>query len=95
MAYRRPDDTSVFGSRWRSANRAELTACGIPADIAASDQRWRYTLLHGDDLESGWDESLLSKEQAGRLLALLGPLFPTSTGIWLVERLQRRSGVGG
>ncbi len=90
MAYRRSDDTSVFGSRWRLANRAELTACGIPSDIAASDQRWRYTLLHGDDLESGWDESRLSDEQAARLLTLLNPLFPNPFGVWLLERLQRR-----
>jgi hypothetical protein len=90
MAYRRPNDNGVFGSRWRLAHRAQLTACGVPAEIAASDKRWRYVLYHGDDPQSGWDETWLSNDQARNLLAFLGPLLPNPVGADLVERIQRR-----
>jgi hypothetical protein len=76
-------------------HRSELTALGIPADITASDDRWRYTLLHGSDIESGWHYSLLSDDAASKLLAFLQPLFPNPAGIWLVEDLQRRVGMRG
>lgn len=92
MSYRRPDDTGPFSSRWRLKHRGDLISLGIPADIASSDDRWRYTLLHGDDLESGWDESWLTDEQARKLVAFLAPFFPNAAAIDLVLRLQRRFG---
>lgn len=95
MAYRRSDDPGPFGSRWRLTHRGELTALGIPADIASSDERWRYTLSHGDDLKSGWDESWLTDDQARELLAFLNPLFPNTVAVDLVVRLRRRLGMGG
>jgi hypothetical protein len=93
MAYRRPDDTGPSSSRWRLKHRGELTALGIPAEIMASDDRWRYTLDHGDDLDSGWDESWLTDEQARKVVAILGPLFPGTSGVDLVVRLERRLGM--
>ena len=95
MAYRRPDDTGPFSSRWRLKHRGELTSLGLPTDIVSSDDRWRYTLLHGDDLESGWDESWLTDAQARKLLDFLGPLFSNTVGVDLVVRLQRRLGMRG
>ncbi len=90
MAYRRSNETDPFSSRWRIKHRADLADCGIPPDIANDDRRWRYVVLHGDDLVSGWSETWLSDEQATKLLALLEPHFPAPSGIWLVEALQRR-----
>jgi len=58
----------------------------------SSDQRWRYTLSHGDDLESGWDESWLTDDQARKLVDFLAPLFPNTVAVDLVERLRRRLG---
>jgi hypothetical protein len=95
MAYRRSQDEHVFSSRWRLKHRSDLADCDIPSDIAGDDRRWKYVLLHGDDIESGWSESLLSHEQATKLLALLEPHFPNPIGIWLVEALRRRCGGRG
>ena len=95
MAYRRPKDDSVFGSRWRIAHRADLADCGIPPAVAADDRRWLYVLHHGDDeLETGWSVSWLSDEQATKLLALLEPHFRNHASIELVEALQRRRDAG-
>jgi hypothetical protein len=90
MGYRRSSDEGVFSSRWRIKHRAELAECGIPSEVAGDDRRWTYVLLHGDDLETGWEASWISDEQARRLLALLDPHFPNPIGVWLVESLQRR-----
>jgi hypothetical protein len=95
MAYRRPDDTGPLSSRWRLKHRGELTALGIAADIASSDDRWSYVLFHGDDLESGWDESWLSDDQARKLAAFLTSHFSDTGCFDLVERLQRRLGMRG
>ena len=96
MAYRRPDETGLFSSRWRIANKGALLECGIPAEIAASDRRWRYVLLHGNDPASGWSSAWLSAPQANQLLALLKPHVPSPAGIWLIEDLNRaRYSAGG
>ena len=87
MAYRRSNDDRPFSSRWRRKHVAELTARGIPAQIAHSDDLWRYTLNHGDDLETGWSASWLTNDQARELLAFLQPFFPDAE---LVLCLQRR-----
>ncbi len=85
MAYRRPNDEGVFGSRWRIAHRSRLADCGIPSAVAEDDRRWAYVLNHGHDLETGWETSWLSEKQAKELLSLLEPQFRSAIGIWLVE----------
>ena len=90
MAYRRTQNDGVFSSRWRIRHRGDLADCGIPPDVAGDDRRWKYVLLHGDDVRTGWLESWLSDQQAAELLALLEPYFPSARGTWLVEALQRR-----
>ena len=72
MSYRRSDKPGPFGSRWRLANRSLLVACGVPAEVADSDRRWTYCLLHGDDYPgTGWDVAWVSPQQATTLLAVL------------------------
>jgi hypothetical protein len=58
MVFRRSDETDPDSSRWRRAHLELLAASGIPSEVAASDRRWIYVLLHGDDhLATGWDVS--------------------------------------
>src|SRR5271168_4673015 len=72
MSFRRSDRPGPFGSRWRLANRGLLGACGVPTEVADSDRRWTYTLLHGDDYPgTGWDVSWMSPQRAAELLAVL------------------------
>jgi hypothetical protein len=72
------------------AHRGDLLECGVPVDVTSSDRRWGYTLLHGDDPSTGWNDTWLTDEQATRLLELLEPAIPSPVGIWLIENLQRR-----
>jgi hypothetical protein len=90
MAYRRSKDQDVSGSRWRIAHRTELHECGIPSEIYGDDRRWSYVLFHGDDLETGWDASWPSEQQAEKLLALLERHLDDTVGVELVDVLRRR-----
>ena len=49
MAYRLPAASDASGPRWRPAHRDLLSECGIPDEVADSDRRWGYLLLHGVD----------------------------------------------
>jgi hypothetical protein len=50
-----------------------LLECGVPDEIADSNRRWVYVLLHGsDDFGTSWDPSgITTTAQASRLLAIL------------------------
>lgn len=93
MAYpRRRDVPGPQGTRWRLAHRALLAECGIPDEVADSDRRWGYLLLHGDDRPgTGWDTSWISPEQAARLLARLRVDLPSEVGHDLLRRLRSRA----
>jgi hypothetical protein len=66
--------------------------CGIPPEIASSDRRWNYVLLHGDDeLESGWNTSWISPSMAARLLDCLLADLTSEVGYDLVSCLRRRA----
>jgi hypothetical protein len=92
MAYHRRDAAGPEGSRWRSAHRALLAECGIPDEVADSDRRWAYVLLHGsDDPGTGWRTSWVSAEQAARLLDRRLIDLPSEVGYDLVRCLRRRA----
>lgn len=56
---------------WLKNNRPALTAAGIPFPLIENERTWNYIVLHGDDLQSGWSASMLSKTQASRVLGLI------------------------
>ena len=92
MGFRRSDNIGPTCSRWRLAHRALLGACGIPAEVADSDRRWVYVLLHGDDYPgTGWDVSWVSPRQAAELLATLEWDLPSWVGYDLVRLLRQRA----
>ena len=84
----------MLSRRWLRKHRSELSACGIPADVAGAERRWVHLLLHGYDAGSAWSNELLTAEPAAELLALLDPHFRNPVGIWLVEALRRRQQAG-
>jgi hypothetical protein len=90
MGFRRSDNEQPGSSRWRRTHRSRLLACGVPAAILDSDRTLTYVLLHGDDLETGWDTSFLSDEQAKQLLAVLNDVIPNPLGFDLIAVLERR-----
>jgi hypothetical protein len=91
MAFHRSNNDSVAGSRWRIAHHATLVECGIPYEVADSDDRWAYVLLHGDDeLGTGWNASWISEDQAARLLAMLEVAIESSIGLDLIPALRLR-----
>jgi hypothetical protein len=91
MAFRRTNDETPGGPRWRLKHRAELIRYGIPDAILASDRSLNYVLLHGDDaVGTGWESSWLSPAQAKAMLAFLQRHFPNSTGYELIRILQDR-----
>ena len=68
-----------------------MIRCGIPEEVADSDRRWCYVLLHGDDeLETGWNPNWVSREQAMDLLDFLDRELPDVPGYDLVDALRRR-----
>jgi hypothetical protein len=86
MGFRRSSSEEPGSSRWRRKHRSRLLACGLPAAVLDSDRKLTYLLLHGDDeLETGWDTSFLSDEQAQQLLALLKELIPNPVGFDLTR----------
>jgi hypothetical protein len=92
MAYHRRDAAGPEGSRWRLAHRALLAECGIPDEVADSDGRWAYLLLHGSDGPgTGWRTSWVSPEQAAQLLDRLRIDLPSEVGYDLVPCLRRRA----
>jgi hypothetical protein len=92
MAHHRRDASGPDGSRWRLAYRALLAECGIPDEVADSDRRWNYLLLHGsDDPGTGWRTSWVSPEQAARLLDRLSIDLPSELGYDLVRCLRLRA----
>jgi hypothetical protein len=92
MGFRRSDQAGPTGSRWRVAHRSLLGACGVPAEVADSDRRWVYVLLHGDDYPgTGWDASWVSPRQAAELLAVLECDLPSWVGYDLVRLLRQRA----
>ena len=92
MAFHRRDASGPEGSLWRSAHRALLGECGIPDDVADSDRRWAYVLLHGDDDPgTGWDTTWVSPQQAARLLDRLLIDAPCELGYDLVRCLRLRA----
>ena len=92
MTFRRRDASGPAGSRWRLAHRALLAECGIPDEVADSDRRWSYLLLHGsDDPGTGWRTAWVSPEQATRLLACLLIDLPSEVGYDLVRCLRLRA----
>lgn len=93
MSFRRSEDSGVTSSRWRLANRGILVECGIPTEVANSDRRWIYLLLHGYDPVSGWKVSWITPQQASRLLALLEPEFPPDNSYDLMRCLRQRIGI--
>lgn len=56
---------------WLKNNRASLTASGIPFPLIENERTWNYIVLHGDDLQTGWNASALSQAQASRVLSLI------------------------
>ena len=91
MSFRRSDDASLFGSRWRLENRNLLGVSGIPAEIADCDRRWGYTVLHGDDYPgTGWDVSWITAAQAANLLAVLERDLTDDVGCDLIRLLRQR-----
>jgi hypothetical protein len=54
-------------------------------------RRWNYTLLHGDDeLESGWNPSQITPEQAAGMLRLLQSHHENRVGLELFRALDKR-----
>ncbi len=95
MSYRRPAGTDVATSRWRLKNQSLLHECGIPMEVAGSDRRWLYTLLHGDDeLDTGWNPNWISPRQAAKLLGKLqSETYEPDPGyFWLLQALSDRAG---
>jgi hypothetical protein len=88
MAFRQhnknPDTT------WRRTSRAELLATGLPDFLVDDERRWTYVLLHGDDLESGWSPSWITKDQAADLLRLLHSHYENRVGLELFTTLEKR-----
>jgi hypothetical protein len=92
MGFRRSDEAGPTGSRWRLAHQSLLGACGVPGEVAGSDRRWVYVLLHGDDYPgTGWDVSWVSPRQAAELLAVLERDLPSAVGYDLVPLLRQRA----
>jgi len=67
-----------------------LLAAGLPDFVVDDERRWNYVLLHGDDLESGWSPSWITKEQAGDLLRLIGSHYENRSGLDLFPTLEKR-----
>ena len=96
MSFRRAEDSGPESSRWRLAHRALLSECGIPDEVADSDRRWIYVLLHGtDEPGTGWQTSWISPAQAARLLTCLVDDLSSETGYHLVHCLRARSSTSG
>ena len=92
MGFCRSNQDAPTGSHWRLANRTLLDECGVPDAIADSDRQWAYVLLHGDDyLDTGWDVSWVTPQQAAKLLAALLPDVPFYVGYDLVWFLRQRA----
>ena len=92
VRFRRSEDTGVCSSRWRLAQRGLLTECGVPAEVADSDRRRIYLLLHGsDDFGTGWDASWITPKQANELLVILTRDLPNDLGCDLVKSLRLRA----
>ena len=92
MGDRHPSALDASSPRWRAAHRALLAECGIPDEVADSDRRWAYLLLHGVDVPgTGWGPSWISPQQAARLLDRLLADLPVEVGYDLVRSLRRRS----
>lgn len=92
MACHHSDACGPEGSRWRFAHRSLLAECGIPDEVADSDRRWAYLLLHGsDDPGTGWRTSWISPQQAARLLACLLIELRGEAGYDLVRCLRLRA----
>lgn len=92
MTFRRDLDNSACGSQWRLANHSLLVECGIPYEVADSDRRWGYVLLHGaDDFGTGWNPSWITKAQAAQLLTAIETALPNSVGYELIGALRARS----
>ena len=65
---------------------------GIPAEIADSDRRWNYVLLHGEDhLYTGWETSWLTTDHANALLSFLTDHISNEAGLDLLSELKRMS----
>jgi hypothetical protein len=93
MAYRRGAESGPGSSKWRLAQCALLSECGIPDEVADSDRRWAYVLYHGDDkLRTGWQACWISPDQAGRLLERLRADLQREVGYDLVRALRLRVG---
>jgi len=90
MAYRR--DGKDTEKRWRKTNRHRLVEAGVPDFILDDARLWNYVLLHGDELDSGWDTSWLTREQCRRLLGLLSTFYTNEVGLDLFANLRRRLG---
>lgn len=88
MAFRQHNTNS--DTLWRTGACSELLAAGVPSFVAGDDRRWLYVLLHGDDLESGWDPSWITREQAASLLALIQSHYESRTGLDLFGALEQR-----
>ena len=90
---RRENASSPESPQWRRAHLSLLLECGIPSEIAKSDRRWIYVLLHGDDeLQSGLNTSWMSPPMAATLLGRLQADLPSEIGFELVACLRRRAG---
>jgi hypothetical protein len=95
MGFRRSPTTDPESSRWRLAHRGLLLECGIPEEIANSDRRWIYLLLHGsDDFGTRWDPTWISSAQARRLLNRLESELASENAYQLIHFLRKRSGEG-
>ncbi|QEH39186.1 hypothetical protein OJF2_77980 [Aquisphaera giovannonii] len=91
MVSRRQPDPDASSPRWRRAHRGLLAECGVPDEVADSDRRWGYLLLHGDDHPgTGWDASWISPAKAARFLDHLLAGLPDESGCDLVRCLRRR-----
>ena len=78
-------------TRWRKKHREELLQNGLPASVVDDERQWTYVLLHGgDDFGSGWNTSWITKEQSGRLLALILLQYANPSGLDLIRELQKR-----
>jgi len=76
---------------WRKAHRADLLAAGMPDFLLDEERRWTYVLLHGDDeLESGWNTSWITREQAAKILCLLQTHYQSRVGLDLFVTLEKR-----
>ncbi len=75
---------------WRKRFLSRLLATGLPDFLIDDESRWTYVLLHGDDLESGWNPSWVTKLQAADLLHLLHSHYESRIGLDLFVTLQKR-----